>query len=636
MANIFSAAWHHKKISAIAIIIILTAGYFYFNSANKKVSATIYTYGTVQRGMISQSVAGTGQVSASEEENIKSKVSGDVIEVSVTQGQQIKAGDVLVRLDSSDAQAAHDVAKANLENAQKSLQKSQQDNSLSLSQAQDAVKTANDSFNTSEANLSKTYEQAFNTVVSTFADLPTVMSGLNDIINGSNSAVVQSSGTYLSYYLDTLNSYGSSTSGLLDLGSTYTTAKNSYNSVLDEYKSASRYSSSDTIEKLVSDSYDACKKISNATKALIDLIRQYQDTVTKNGGTTQSFSTTHLNNLNTYINTVNGDLVSLFSTQQSITSAILSVDSAKTSIEQKEQSLETLQDLTNPMAFQSAQLAVTQKETTLSDATQTLSYYTIVAPFDGIVTSVDVKAGDSVAVNAAIATIITNQEIATISLNEIDVSGVSVGQKATLTFDAVSDLTLTGHVSEIDAVGTVSSGVVSYNVTIVFDTQDDRVKPGMSITAAIITNTKQDVLLVPNSAVKSNAAGNYILVPAQPVNGLTTGSSANGQTTNQQAVVVGLSDNDNTEIVSGLNEGDMVVIKTATQTTTVQSTQSNGSNLFRFLGGGGPPGEIRTTNTQTSGSTNSNSSRTSRTSRTSETSGSSESSNSPAGASMQP
>jgi multidrug efflux pump subunit AcrA (membrane-fusion protein) len=182
--------------------------------------------------------------------------------------------------------------------------------------------------------------------------------------------------------------------------------------------------------------------------------------------------------------------------------------------------------------------------------------------------------------------VITNNQIATISLNEVDAASVKVGQKATLTFDAVTDLTLTGHVSAIDTIGTVSSGVVSYGVTIAFDTQDDRVKPGMSTTAAIVTNIKQDVLLVPNAAVKSNTGGNYVMIPSSVASGAVSGSSENGVTVKQQTVIVGLSDDNYTEIVSGSAEGDTVVVKTATQTATKASTSS--SALSRILGGGGP------------------------------------------------
>ena len=239
------------------------------------------------------------------------------------------------------------------------------------------------------------------------------------------------------------------------------------------------------------------------------------------------------------------------------------------------------------------------------------------------------KKGDAIGSNAAIATVITNYQIATISLNEVDAASVKVGQKATMTFDAASDLTLTGHVSAVDTIGTVSSGVVSYGVTIAFDSQDDRIKPGMSTTAAIVTNIKQDVLLVPNAAIKSNAAGNYVSVPTVLVAGATSGSSENGVTVKQQTVTVGLSDDSNTEVSAGLNEGDTVVTKTATQAASNASQSS--SALSRLLGGGGGPGGTgRSTANSSSTSRSSSSSSSSSTTRSSGASNSTEMPNPPA------
>jgi len=566
--------------------LVLAGAYFFFFAGKKSAMATIYTYDTAVKGSIIQSVSGSGQVSASDQVSVKSQVSGDLVSLDVVQGQAVKSGDVLARLDSTDAQAAVNVAQANLQSAQLTLQQAGQNNSQSLTQAQQALGQANDALTQSQSDLSKTYEQAFNSVASAFSDLPTVMSDINNIINGSSSTVVQTSGTYLNYYEDQITSYGSTTATLLDLGSTYTAAKGSYSAVLAEYKSASRYSDPAVISKLVSDSNDAAKKISNAVKALGNVIQQYRDAATSNNAVVQPFSSTQLNTLNSDSSTVNSHLVDLLSTQQSIQTAIQNVNSAKDTVDQKSQSLDTLKNLTNPISDQGQQLSVQQKETALADAQDTLSNYTIRAPFDGVVASVaDLQKGDSVGGSTTIATVITNNQIATISLNEVDAAGVLVGQKATMTFDALSDVTMTGHVSAIDTIGTVSQGVVSYNVTIAFDTQNDSVKPGMSTTAAIVTNIKQDVILVPNSAIKSNAAGNFVYVPTQTVNGATSGSSENGAAEKQQTVTIGLADDNNTEIVSGLNEGDTVVTKTTTQAATASS--SNSSVLSRILGGGG-------------------------------------------------
>ena len=137
----------------------------------------------------------------------------------------------------------------------------------------------------------------------------------------------------------------------------------------------------------------------------------------------------------------------------------------------------------------SLQLSVQQKQNALQDVKDNLAYYYIRAPFSGTIASVPVQKGDNIGSGTILGTIITSQQMATISLNEVDIAKIQLGQKVNLTFDAVPDLTISGKVVQIDSIGTVSQGVVDYNVKISFDTSDNRIKPGMSVTASIITDT---------------------------------------------------------------------------------------------------------------------------------------------------
>src|SRR6185503_5946600 len=109
--------------------------------------------------------------------------------------------------------------------------------------------------------------------------------------------------------------------------------------------------------------------------------------------------------------------------------------------------------------------------------------YTVRAPFSGTIAKLSVDKGDQASSGTTVATIISKNQIADLSLNEVDAAKVTVGQKATLTFDAVEDLSIAGAVASVDTLGTVSQGVVSYVVKIQFTTQDERVKPGMSVNA---------------------------------------------------------------------------------------------------------------------------------------------------------
>ena len=164
-------------------------------------------------------------------------------------------------------------------------------------------------------------------------------------------------------------------------------------------------------------------------------------------------------------------------------------------------------------------------------------------------------------------------------MNEVDVANVSIGQQAVLTFDALPGFTETGKVEKMDSLGTLTQGVVTYNLTIGFDSLDSRIKPGMSVSASIITQVKQDVLIVPNSAVKNQGGSYYV----QVLNG--------GTAPVQQNVQIGIANSTETEITSGINAGDKVVTQTinpsATSSTSTSSSAAGGLRLPGLGGGGG-------------------------------------------------
>ncbi|MCZ7664300.1 MAG: HlyD family efflux transporter periplasmic adaptor subunit [Thermoleophilia bacterium] len=169
-----------------------------------------------------------------------------------------------------------------------------------------------------------------------------------------------------------------------------------------------------------------------------------------------------------------------------------------------------------------------------------------------------------------------------VQLMETDVAQIEVGQKTTLSFDALPDLTLAGKVTAVDLIGTVNQGVVTYNVTVVPDSRDDRVRAGMTSYASIVTAVGQDVLLVPSSAVKTaTGGGSYVEVM---VNGAIQ----------QRTVTAGLSSDTSVEIASGLQEGEEVVTQTINPNSTQTQSQTNGFGLggggVRIPGAGGFPG----------------------------------------------
>lgn len=166
---------------------------------------------------------------------------------------------------------------------------------------------------------------------------------------------------------------------------------------------------------------------------------------------------------------------------------------------------------------------------------------------------------------------------ATLSLTEVDVTKIKSGQKVTLTMDAFPDNTLTGTVLAVNTSGSVNSNVTSYSVSVLLDQTDLDIYTNMAVSATIIISVKNDVIMVPSTAVKTS-------------NGTTTVSLLKNNEPSVVTVEVGDSNDTQTEIISGINEGDLVITSTG-NTTKTSTTRSSSGSLFGGNGGfGGGPG----------------------------------------------
>lgn len=164
-----------------------------------------------------------------------------------------------------------------------------------------------------------------------------------------------------------------------------------------------------------------------------------------------------------------------------------------------------------------------------------------------------------------------NNPIATFNISEIDVSRVKPGQKATIKLDSISDKTFTGKVLTVDRIGTVTSGVTNYPVIIQFDSEAPEILPNMSATANIILEVKDNVLLIPSSVIQKQGDQSVVRV-------------LKGKQEQTVTIGTGLVSDTQTEVLSGLSEGDEVVTSIATSGT----SQSGGGSVF----GGGGAGRI--------------------------------------------
>jgi HlyD family secretion protein len=618
MKKIFGFLIKHKVV-VILLIVVASGGVYYFLKNNpSKTNQISYVFSAASKGGVVSSVSGSGQISASNQLVVKSEVSGDVLSVGAVKGAEVKAGDVLVKIDAKEAYRTVRDAQSSLENAKLSLAKAKEAASdTDVKKAENAINQAKDNLEklkTSQANayqkalddkanaetsLANYYDSAFNEISDSFLDFPEVLDGLKAMFYEN---------TIDSYRMN-VDWYANQTSFSLadryrsDLENAYNFARSDYEKALTSYRSQSRSSDDAAVEDLLEESYQTSKSVSEAVKAADNFLRFIYDYLKDDNLSIPSRLTSDQSLVSSYSATVQGRLSGLSTANKNIINGKKSIDNyertindlkvsqpieykaAEQSLWEKEVALTELKKGPDELDIKTYELSVRQKQDTLSRAYEDLAKYTIKAPFDGVIAKMDLEKGDSVSSGGELLTLITKQQIAEISLNEVDAAKVKVGQKANITFDALSDLTIVGQVIDVDSLGTVSQGVVNYAVKISLSQENDKIKPGMSVSAAIIIEFKQDVVVVPSSAIKSSGDYSYIEVPNGSVgSGELDKSIAWSAGISRNVVTLGLSDDSQTEIVSGLSDGDVYVLRTIDLSSSKTTTSSNNRSLFQAGG----------------------------------------------------
>jgi membrane fusion protein, macrolide-specific efflux system len=202
-----------------------------------------------------------------------------------------------------------------------------------------------------------------------------------------------------------------------------------------------------------------------------------------------------------------------------------------------------------------------------------------------VVDDVTVKVGDRMQAGGKLATLAPTQSlVATADVSQLDVAKLKVGQRVTLTFDALDGADTSGTVDEIADSPTSSDSsagtttVVQYPVTVRIGKLPTGARTGMTGQASVVTTSRRNVVVVPSSAIGGTAANPTVQV-------------VQDGTTVTRPVVVGLVTTQGSEILTGLQAGEQVVTGiTASDTGAVNQNQQGGGGLFGPGGGGGFPG----------------------------------------------
>jgi HlyD family secretion protein len=529
-----------KRIILIVVVLAVLGGggYYAYTRLNaSKTSATASLQTTVvSTGTLTASVAASGQLASPQTGNATWGTTGIVGQVDVKVGDVVTANQVLMEIDQTKLDTSVIQAQASLLTDQQTL------TNLTAPPSQAAV--------AADALAVVTASQAITTAQRALRNaLNPVGESLYDAVSTAQVAVDQASaGAQLATVSQSVQDY-----------------TNNYWQTDFHWK---RYQNLQAI-------YTASPTTENGTaaanaysdyKVLADKQAQRQLTFTadqqlKNQTVSQAQAAynTAVNNLNSAKAGPSPATVQLDQQQLAV---------AQANYNKTQDDLATLQagPTAADVAAAKAKIAVDQS---------VLARLNVVAPFAGTVVAISTTSGNSVTPGTVAVQLadLTSLQVA-VSVSEIDVSRIKLGQEVDLSLDAVSGKTFTGTVSSIGYLGTTTQGVVNFPVTVVVAHPDPTLKPGMTASAAVVTDKKANVLLVPNRAI-------HVVGGQRTVTVLFEGQQIPVQ------VQVGLTNDTQSEITGGqLKDGDTLVLNATTATTST----GGGGGAGLGLGGVGRGG----------------------------------------------
>lgn len=511
-------------VGAVVIVLAIAGAIFITNRANSAAQSATAAIATipVTRGNIIGSVSGSGSVTADQSLDLAFQTTGQVTQVLVKEGDVVKQDQPLATLDTRSLESQVANAQASLASAQARLKQVQEGDATS-----EAITAAQAALDSAQANYDKVAAGP------TKAELTAAQASVTSA-QAAYTAAVQSASTS---------------------GSSFEAAKATLMKAENAVKQAQ--AAYDRIGGATNPNIGLLpqsKDLQNATVDYQQALANYNALLTTNGPDAQSKTASALSNLQA----AKKQLADLQVTPDQLATA-------KSNLEQAKSNLAKLNAPASDTDITIQQAAVTQAEQALKQAQLNLENATLKAPFGGVVTNLKIVPGSN---SSGVAMTLVDRDPLHVELrlSENDVVQAAQNQNVKLSIDSIANWNAQGKVTYISPVSSVSNGVVTYQVRVDFADTDPRVKVGMTSNVDIITAEKDNVLMVPNSALLPQGSGHVVQI-----------RGADGKI-QAVPVVTGISDGTQTEIVSGVSEGQQVVA--------LPGTPRTGTGAGPFGGGG--------------------------------------------------
>lgn len=495
-----------KKVYITLIAIILIFAIYKYSNSN----STQETIITIEPTTFVQEVSVTGKVQAANNVDMGFEAVGRVSKVNAKVGQQVKKGDILVSLANGDAYGSVLQRQANLDNLLSGARK--EDISIAESDVQSAQSTLDQN---TQALVDKIKE---------------VYSVTDDAIKTKADQLFTNPRTVNPEVIVFNNGRDDFFSLKLSINAKRVRVGENLNALSSSISSLS-------VSNLNNDYIVQTRETLNLIKSLLDDLSMVASSIQINGGVTQTTVDGYKNSISSARASVNAISLGLTTTEQSY-------NVSKSGLERAKQQLALKKAGSTSDEIKAARAQ-------LQSAQAVLDKTLIVAPFDGIVTKMDAKEGESVNLGSTYVSMISaaNFEVESY-VSESDIAKVKVNQPARITLDTYGkDVIFPAVVYEVDPAETVVDGVTTYKIKLSFNQSDERIKSGMTANITVETSNKPSTVVIPQEALFLNAGEKMVTV------------DQGGNRVDKKVETGGLNANGEIEIVSGLMVGERVVVK---------------------------------------------------------------------------
>jgi HlyD family secretion protein len=528
-------------IGSIVVVSLLLGGFIVFRSGASDAAEIEYRYAPASKGELVRSISATGQVVALTAVDVKSKAGGKIVRLAVDEGTVVKKGDLIAEIDPSDTQAVYEQARADLQSAQARADQARNNYRLQIASGRTAIADAQAALESAKSRLRRAELEATRQPTLSTAGVTTAEANL--------AAAKEGRDKYQNVEAPQLRR--DAEGNLARTSAELEAAQAEFERQTDLLKRG--YVSQAAV--------DRAKSSLEAARASFETAKQRQATIERQIAAEMKTLALDVDRAQAQLNQAKAGTSDIQVSKQAVIEARQAVRQAEIDLQQAKDNL--INNQIRQSEVQSAQAGTVRSRVSVDNAKVQLDSTTVVAPRDGVVTLKYLEEGTIIPPGTS--TFAQGTSIVQISdvtrmfvdctVDEADVGEVREGQQVRILTEAYPGQRLEGVVRRVSPSAVTANNITSVKVRVeVLSKSRSKLLPGLSATCEFLTLVKPGVLIVPSQAVQREGDNSYVKVKSAAT------SSGEQAEPRRREVQVGEMGNNGVEILSGLEEGEEIVI----------------------------------------------------------------------------